>query len=220
MSEHDSDEFAWLDAPVDAPIEHSVHTPNVGSVPGEIMQAGAKLGEDRVWFTDGAFIWFRRKKANPATLERHNRFTANGDYKHIGTSDDVEVYQLNETSPFKIKPPDRVGGQPRVLDLEQLDWYNVRRQAAKAAVRRDWQTFSDILAFMREALNRNVGNDTQAKWTQGFCDLMFAETYQALMNSIKMRGGPTAVEINAALNSLRLKSGAAVGRLITIGGKA
>ena len=214
------DEFSWLDVADDAPIEQTLHVPNVGKLPGEVMQAGAKLGKDRVWFTDGDYIWFRRRLANPATLERHNRFTANGDYEHIGTSDDVEVYKLNEKSPFKIRPPERAGAQPRVLDLAQMDWYNVRRQAAKAAVRRDWKTFRDIVAFMRESLNRNVGQDTESKWTQGFCDTIWAETYQALMLSIKMRGGPTPVEINAALNGLRVKDGASVGRLITIGGAA
>jgi hypothetical protein len=207
------DEFAWLDIADDAVIEPTLHVPNVGKVPGEIMQAGAKLGKDRVWFSDGEYIWFRRKKANPATLERHNRFTASGDYKHIGTSDDVEVYKLNDSSAFKIKTP----RAPRVFDLEAADWYNVRRQAALAACRRDFKTFRDIVAFMRERLNRNVGDNTESRWTQGFCDLQWADTYTALMNSVKMRGGPSPQEINMELQKLRVSEGTSVGRVITLG---
>lgn len=213
MGEH-GDEYSWLD---DAPIEMTAHVPNREKAFDEVMRQAAQLGKDRVWFTDGDYIAFRRKKANPATLERHNRFTANGDYEHIGTSDDVEIYKLNASSPFKIKPPDRTGAQPHIIDLAQLDWYNVRRQAAKAACRRDWKTFRDIVAFMRESLNRNVGQDTAARWTQGFCDTIWSETYQALMLAIKMRQGPSPAEINKALNDLRMQDGTAVGRIITIG---
>ena len=52
------------------------------------------LGKKKIWASDGAFVWFRRKLANPATLERHNRFLATGEYKHVGTQDDVEIYEL------------------------------------------------------------------------------------------------------------------------------
>jgi hypothetical protein len=210
----DDSEFAWLDVPIDAPVESAAHLPGREKRFDEVMRAGALLGKDRVWYCDGDYIAFRRAKANPATLERHNRFTATGDYTHIGTSGDVEVYKLNDSSPFKIKPPEP---GKRVLDLGEMNWYNVRRQAALAACRRDWETFQNIVAFMREAINRNVGEGTATRWTQAFADTMFADTYVALMESIKMRQGPSPGEINRELAALAARKKQNVNRLITVG---
>src|SRR5690606_23256068 len=71
------DEFGWLDV-------------QPGKTTGlenkaTIMRDGAFGGKDRIWWTDGDTVWFRRSKSNPDTLRRHNDFVAKGDYKHIET---------------------------------------------------------------------------------------------------------------------------------------
>lgn len=194
-----ANDFAWMDEPV-------VTTPITPNAP--IMQEGAQLGKDRIWFCDGEHIWFRRNKSNPATLERHNRFVAAGDYVHIGTNDDVECYAVREQSQFAIKP---ASAATRVIDLETLSLYDVRRQAAMAAVRRDWQTFQDILSFLRFKINAQCGEHaTQA-------NLMYGEQFEAIMASIAQRLGPSLGEISRELTALAARKNGGKGKIITLG---
>lgn len=170
----------------------------------EVVQAGAMPGgRDRVWFTDGEYIWFRRAKSNPATLRRHDGFTADGDYEYIETQDDVEIYKLKPQSRFKAK------ASPKLLDLGDLDFYNVKRQAALAAVRRDFKTFHEIVSWIREMF--------MAQYHAGHADMLYAECYASLMAMIEQRLGPSPGEINRELMKLMAGSGQARGKIITIG---
>jgi hypothetical protein len=191
--------YAWLDdvSAVQTPI-----TPTA-----DRMRQGALDGKDRVWWCDGEHVWFRRKKSNPATLERHNRFVSAGDYQYIATHDDVECYRLREQSIFAIK-------KPKTVDLAQFNDYDVKRLAAKAAMKHDWQVFADIVAYIRDKLNRNVRADG---WTQQWADMQFADVYSDLIEMVLRRNGPGPVEINNALARLHRNSAANTGRIITVG---
>ena len=197
------DEFSWLDGVEPGSFTGLDRRAEVMR-PGE---SGREDGKDRVWHCDGEYIWFRRKSANPATLERHNRFVADGDYKHVETQGDVEIWQLQPKSVFKSKH--RKGRQ---LDISQLDMYNLRRQAALAACRRDWLAFKDVMTFVRERINaKHVMNPSAA-------EAEYAEQYMGVMLSIEQRDGPAPGEINRELLALQQKSGDLKGRVITIGG--
>lgn len=188
-----SDEFAWLD------IEPGVYTGLESRAPSMRKHP---LGSDRVWECDGEYIWFRRHKANPATLERHNRFVENGDYVHVETQDDVEVWELQESSIFKRK---------KTINLSDLDNYNVRRQAALAACRRDWKTFSDIMEYLRQRIREHFGAHTAQ------AELVYTETYMAVMAAISMRNGPSPQEVNQEMIALFQKRQGNQDKIITIG---
>lgn len=173
----------------------------------KIMRDGAMKGKDRVWWTDGDYVFFRRKKSNPTTLARHNRFVAKGDYKHVETQGDVEIYELQESSPFKPK---------KTIDIGMMDNYNIRRQAAQAACRRDFKTFLDIMTYLRERIAAQHRSPGRADMTP-LAENIYAEQYIAVMQSIKMRQGPSPEEINRELFALQQNSPAAKGRVITVG---
>lgn len=188
------DEFAWLDArPKLTGLEKRA----------PIMRPGEQDGKDRVWWTDGEYVWFRRSKSNPATLERHEKFIAAGDYKHVETQGDVEIWELQTSSPFK---------RSKQIDIGSMDLYNLRRQAALAACRRDWQAFLDIMSYLKERIMQKHGA------AAGRGEIEYAEQYTGVMLSIEQRNGPSAGEINQQVFALRQRKGEDRNRLITIGG--
>lgn len=192
----DKDPYSWLDGNFTGLEQRA-----------DIMRTGSQDGKDRVWWCDGEYVWFRRAKSNPATLERHNRFVQDGDYQHVETQGDVEVWQLRPQSIFHSKD----GPRGKTIDISRMNDYNLRRQAALAACRRDFEAFRDVMSFLRErmqaihALNPN-GAETA-----------YAEQYLAVMASIEQRDGPSAGEINRELHSLKLRAGEGRERLISIG---
>ena len=187
----ETSEFDWLDV---RPAQYTGLEQR-----GGIMRPGEQEGADRIWFTDGDCVWFRRAAANPATLERHNKFVKAGDYKHVETQDGVEIWKLQDSSVFKTKQ----------IDLGELDFYNVTRQAAIAACKRQWQTFEDIVSYIRQRLF--------GQYHTQFAETMFAECYMRIMRMIEMRRGPGGEEINRELASLSQKRGDGKGRIITLG---
>jgi hypothetical protein len=177
----------------------------------DIMRDGGQNGVDRVWWTDGEYVWFRRSKSNPETLKRHNEFCRTGDYKHVETQGDVEIYQLQPKSPFAVK---------KSVDIGQMDTYNVRRQAVKAACRRDWKAFRDVMTFLRERINATYVSPNKPGVTP-LADNIFAEQYIAVLTAIEMRHGPSPDEINRELMNLaggpkRMNQS----KIISIGGNA
>jgi hypothetical protein len=163
------------------------------------------------WWTDGEYVWFRRSASNPETLKRNNEFCRTGDYKHVETQGDVEIYQLQPKSPFAVK---------KSVDIGQMDTYNVRRQAVKAACRRDWKGFRDIMTFLRERINATYVSPNKPGVTP-LADNIFAEQYIAVLTAIDMRHGPSPDEINRELMNLaggpkRMNQS----KIISIGGNA
>lgn len=198
MNDTVDNQFSWLDD------VKAVETRTTGlDKRAQIMRAEGQEGKDRIWFTDGEYVWFRRAKANPATLERHNNFVASGDYKHVETQDGVEIWQLQPQSPFLGK---------KTMDISRLSFYDLRRQAALAAVRRDWEAFRDVMMFLRERLQARHGANAAGAETE------YAEQYMAVMLSIEQRDGPAPGEINRELFALSQKHGLDKPKLISIGG--
>lgn len=156
-------------------------------------------GKSRVWGCDGDYVWFRRKLANPATLERHEGFLARGEYKHAFTTDDVEVYVLQQTSPFRRKEPQ---------NLVEYDWYNLCRAAARAAVKRDWVTYVDALEEM--------AGRVKGQYDSGNQHLVWTETLDQLEQMILRRQGPSRQECDREVINVRKKQGHGRGRQILL----
>ena len=148
------------------------------------------VGKSRVWACDGEYVAFRRKKANPATLERHERFLRTGEYRHLGTQDDVEIYQLMESSPFKRK---------EVVNFEGKRFYDARREVIRAAVRRDWATFIDGLEYL--------GGMIKGQYDGGTARTIYQDMLGYVFIQIGMRGGPAQGEIDREVAALRTRRG-------------
>lgn len=147
-------------------------------------------GKSRVWGCDGEYVWFRRRLANPATLERHNGYLERGEYKHVFTTDDVEVYILQKGSPFQRKEPQ---------NLAELDHYNLRRAAARAAVKRDWVTYVDALEEMAGRI--------KGQWPSNMQQVAWNETLDDLELMIARRLGPSRAECDREVSRVRKEQG-------------
>ena len=152
------------------------------------MQHG--LGKKKIWASDGAFVWFRRKLANPATLERHNRFLATGEYKHVGTQDDVGIYELMPASPFK---------RAETINFSELKFYDARRQTIRAAVRRDWATFIDGL--------EHLAGGIKGAYDPAMAKTVYNDLLSYVFVQIAMRGGPAQTEVDREVQALRKRRG-------------
>ncbi len=174
----------WLDLPT---IESGV------KLPGEKQRAKRMqhgLGKKKIWASDGSFVWFRRKLANPATLERHNRFLATGEYKHVGTQDDVEIYELMPASPFK---------RAETINFSELKFYDARRQTIRAAVRRDWATFIDGL--------EHLAGGIKGAYDPAMAKTVYNDLLSYVFVQIAMRGGPAQTEVDREVQALRKRRG-------------
>ena len=156
------------------------------------------LGKARIWASDGEYVYFRRAKSNPETLKRHEAFIRTGDYRHVQTQDDVEIYQLMPSSPF---------ARPQ-KDLTVLDNYNVRREAALSACRRDWATFLDALS--------ELSGRIKGQFHDAFARTVYEDNLTAIFLAINMRGGPSQTEIDREVKALRTRRGDDRKRLLVL----
>lgn len=148
------------------------------------------LGKSRTWMCDGDYVLIRRKQANPETLKRHEEFIAKNEYAYVATYDDIEVYKLQETSPFRRKEP---------VDLTELDDYNLRRTIARAACRRDWVTYVDAL--------EEIAGRIKGRYDPGFGRNVFLDVLADIELMIERRGGPGQAERDREVNAVRKKHG-------------
>lgn len=164
-------------------------------------QMGAKslLGKKRTWASDGEYVYFRRSQANPATLERHEKFLRTGDYQHIATEDDVEIYKLQESSPFYRQN----GG-----NLLEADFISLRRHAVLAACRHDYGLFHDILEEISSRL-KGAFHPAEAKG-------QYDELLTYIFHLINLRGGPSNVAIDRGFQAVRKRRGVGSGRVIAL----
>lgn len=198
----------WLDidpAPAAKPKRTRKRTPAIE--PGTRLpfegkraksMAKSPFGKNRIWACDGEYVWFRPYRyvngekvlvANPTTFERHKQYLAQGHYVHVETQDDVEVYRVTDESPFK-----RQG-----LYLGEIPDNLLPRMVAKAACRRDWVEYVDILEELAGRLKGQLGPATGK--------VAYDERLQYISNLISMRGGPSPAECAAGLSMVRAKRG-------------
>lgn len=180
----------WLDLGSDSRISAGT------KLPGEITRAPAVTkrasGKSRSWVCDGEYVWFRRKKANPAIKERLTDQLARGELKHVTTSDDVEIYKVLAKSPFHRS----------ARDLTTLDMQTVTRETVLAVCKRDFATFLDGL----EEIANRVKN---ARYTDGkpadanFARELYSDRVNHVFNMIRLRGGPSQAEIDKEVQALR-----------------
>jgi hypothetical protein len=162
------------------------------------------VGKSRTWACDGEYVALRRKQANPATLERHNKFIASGHYKHIATHEDVEIYELQEGSAFKRTP----------VNLLKLSLPEIRRAAVLAGVARDWGLFVDILSEMASKIKGCRATDGKPI-DERLSKPLYEENLAYVFEWIWKRGGPLQHEIDAGVQAVRQHRGETVGKVVT-----
>lgn len=164
-------------------------------------------GTSRMWLSDGEYVYFRPTRvvdgvktvvANPTTLQRHNRFLSEGQYTHVETQDDVEIYRINEGSAFARKG----------VYLGELKDSDVRRAVALAACSRDWGLYVDCLEEMAGRI--------KGRYDPGMAKQVYDDQLAYIANLISMRGGPTAGECAAGLSTVRTRRGVGTGKLIML----
>lgn len=196
----------WLEIKSDARIESGAKL--TGERKRAPSMAKKLLGKSRTWACDGEYVYFRRKQANPATLQRHNNFLKSGHFKHVQTQDDIEIYQLQETSPFKREPENLT-----VLTIPQI-----RRSAVKAGVARDWGLFVDCISELATKFKSQRWEVDGKKISpdDGFVKNMYEEALQYIFLTIWKSGGPLQAEIDAGVQEVRQRRGETVSRLVTL----
>ena len=182
-----ANDFSWLDEPAKETANPRIKAS--AKLPKELARApsmGKKLlGKSRTWGCDGEFVYFRRKQANPATLERHNKFVESGEYKHVTTQDDLEIWQLQDGSAFKRFQ----------MDLESLDYANVRRTAIIAACKRDFGLYVDAVL--------ELAGRIKGKYHEAFAQTVYNDELTHIFRMIEMRNGPSPGEMNRELQAVR-----------------
>lgn len=196
----------WLDDKPSVRVETGVKLTNERKRAPSMQKK--LLGKSRTWACDGEYVYFRRKQANPATLERHNKFLKTGQFKHIKTEEDVEIYQLQESSPFKREPENLA-----VLTITQI-----RRTAIKAGVARDWKLFVDCISELATKFKSQRWEVDGKVVSAGdpFVKDLYEESLQYVFLMIWKSGGPLQPEIDAGVQSVRQSRGETVSKLITL----
>lgn len=187
---------SWLDLPDTAVIGAG------NKIKGEKRRGNAMkktpLGKKRIWFSDGEFVWFRRKMSNPATLERHNKFIASGHYRHVDTQDDVEVYALQEGSPFKRHQ----------ANLAEISEATLRRVARMALARGDYGLFIDVVVEKATRL--------KARLHAAEADQQYQHWLEYIFRLNEMGGGPSQAAIDRGVQHARKLRGETVGKIIML----
>lgn len=215
------DEITGGKTATNSPIRRKRRKKSRKRAKGPALEAGSKLdhardrgkpmqrrfgSRDRIWSCDGEFVYFRpfsfvggvkTARANPTTMDRHNRALSAGHYEYVETQDDVEIYRVTAESPFAR----------RSMYLGEMRDGDVRRQVAIAACKRDWTLYVDAL----EELFGRIKN-------RGYDPGMETRVREDMLNYIgiliQMRGGPTPAECGAGLQGVRAKRGEGRGRVV------
>lgn len=191
-------ESAWLGESAPVSDDAWLKT-DAFALPYDAVRFQCMRGTGRVWACDGEYVACRPSGFNPGTAERHASFLASGHYRHVGTFDDVQIFELLPGSPFRRDNRSFIPGVNVWQDM---------LQCARAAVARDWVLYNDIL----EEIAKNI----KAKYHPDAATQVYGDVLQQIFNSIYLRGGPTQAEVDAGLANVRRARGAGQARVIMI----
>jgi hypothetical protein len=202
------EDTSWLEEPVKTdwlgePVV-IVEDPNAGKTTQAFryLVDACMRGTDRVMACDGHYLAYRPynhekdKAVNPAARDRFNNFREAGFYKHLGTYDEVQIYELLEGSPFRHSA-DYTVGRDRWKDI---------RQAAALACERKWPEYHDLLGGVATALKK--GRDPT------FARQMWEDTLNQIGITIKQMNGPNEREVNEGFTGVRKSRGISKGGVL------
>ena len=167
------------------------------ALPYDALRFQCMRGSGRVWACDGRYVCYRPfnhaldKQANPAFQERISRFDAAGHFKHIGTFDEVMVFQLEPGSPWYAT-------EDKVYIAGKSIWADIDH-AIKLAMKRDWKDYTDLLEAM--AMGMLAGRDPT------FARQQWNDALDQVMVGIYQRGGPLPAEVRAGVENVNRSRG-------------
>lgn len=193
LEETPADDDGWLD----------LEDPNSHRVPGRFksLVETCMPGTERRMCTWGNYLAYRPynhltdKAVNPRTKERFQQLIADGHVKHLGTYDDVQVWEFQKGSLYYHE-----GNKAYVVG--QNYWGDIR-QAATLACERKWTEYHDFLEGMAKAMKG--GNRDP-----GFARTMFSDALNQIAVAVKQIGGnaaPSEREINEGFVGVRQARG-------------
>jgi hypothetical protein len=143
-------------------------------------------GTKRGFAIDGTHAFLRRRTANSLIAERTDNKARKGEYRHVGTFDDVEVYEISEDSPLRRKKQ----------DLGELSIESIEKAIILAACKREWRLYYDAVSELAYRYkNSNLPGETS--------ETILQTTMKYLHLRILRRGGPSDFEIANNLASIR-----------------
>lgn len=187
---------SWLDAHT---VEPATPAPSKDKKRGKAMAAK----RTKSWDCDGEFVFYRPKLANPAIKQRLTDQLARGELKYMATSDDVQIYAVQKSSPF-ARP---------ALSLQQIDLQTLCREIRVAAIKRQWTLFLDGLEELASRFKNSVMSDGRPP-EPAFAKQLYQDRLTHLFNMISMAGGPSQMEIDREVQALRAKRGAESRRIM------
>lgn len=193
----------WLDLG-DKP--RRISTPKIRNEGKRGKAVQKRIGQKaRSWVSDGQYVWYRPKLANPAIKQRLADQVARGELKHVTTSDDVQIYGVQATSPFHRQEQ----------DLTAVNLPTVVRGAVLAACKHDWTTFLDSLEEIATRFKNARYSDGKPA-DEKFCKQLYEEKVGYIFQLIRLRGGPDPRVIDQEIAALRRrrKTGSGVGILL------
>ena len=186
----------------DAPVEPSwleidtIEAPKT-ALPYDALRFACMRGTGRVWACDGRYVAYRPfnhaldKVANPVFQERIEKFNREGHFIHIGTFDEVQVFQLKPESPWYAY-------EDKPYTAGKSLWGDINH-AVKLACARDWKDYTDLLEAM--AAGMMAGREPM------FARKSWEDAVNQVMIGIYQKGGPLPVEIRAGVDNVRLSRG-------------
>jgi hypothetical protein len=168
----------WLsieDTPAVSAALAGIEVPRADA-PYEQLRFEVMKGSDRTWACNGRYVACRPSAFHEASRSRHQRFLRAGHYKHIGTFDDVQIFELMPESPFY-----RTEGNVRAGS-----WYELLRGAAQAAAARDWGAYVDLLEEIASRI-KSVPTGTTGAVEKDLARDKFNDTLEYLEQLIFMR---------------------------------
>lgn len=163
-------------------------------------------GTNRVMASDGRHMAYRPfnrefdKETNPRTKERVAMFLADGKWKHLGTYDEVQIYELLEGNAYRDSGKQHVVGKSLRDDMDKV---------AVAAINRQWVDYHDLLLGMATAMK--AGRDP------AFAKVIWQDTLTQIAVYIQQKGGkiaPSEKEINEGFTDVRRARGLSKGGII------
>jgi len=151
------------------------------------VAAGRKIkNTSRAFWTDGTNAHLRRKRANPAMVERVDAKVKAGEYRHVRTSDDVEIYEIAEWSSLRRKK----------LDISQMPITRVEACIVRSACKGDWALYYDAVSeYAHRYKHGSLPSNT--------AEMMLQQQMRYLELRIMRRGGPTPMMIHNELSKVR-----------------
>jgi hypothetical protein len=174
------------------------------ALPYDPLRFSCMRGSGRVWACDGRYVAYRPfnhaldKQANPAFQERIEKFTRAGHFKHLGTFDEVMVFELLPDSPWYAKTD-------AVYTAGKNLWADIRH-AAKLACERDWRDYTDLLENMSVGMKAGRHADIAKR--------AWEDALEQIMIAIYQRGGPLPAEILAGVQNVRAARGYASSNIV------